>query len=220
VGSVDKITGNYRLETLDNACGEGDITITAACGHGKITLNGNLYVIGSVASIESTVTKVNDNYIRVSTLVKGEPLMHAGLQVERGDEATLEVRWNENIRRWEFTENGINFLPILGRVIQDTQPVLGGDLRTGDAELGCKIIKSDYPCNIVLSPGVDRSRPRGGVEIREVYVTDEPNHNPGSATVFAKPVQNCGDTGLFVKLSQGEQQLTAKRWAAVLSLVL
>lgn len=230
MSSTDRITGNYKLETLEGACGEGDITITAACGTGRIVLNGNLVVIGTTTNIASTTTIVNDSFIRVSTKSApqgagdptgaSEPVTYAGIQVERGDESTLDLRWNENVARWEYTDDASNYYPIMGRVKQDLNPVLGGDLKTSSVDYGCKEIQSDYPCNIVLNPGIDTRTTRGAVEIKEVSPNEKPPYNPGSVTIYAKPMVGSGHTGLHVRTRTREEQLVTKRYATLLALVL
>lgn len=215
MSSFDKITGNYTLETLNGACGAGDIRIIASDGDGNIYLHGNLFVIGQLANVKSEVTYVTDNYIRVSSEVEGVPLLNAGLVVDRGDECAVEIRWNENRDRWEFTEDCVTWYPLLGKIQQDLTPNLGGDLKTG-----CYQIQSTYPCHIVLNPGIDGFLTRGAVEIKEVSPDESIRHTQGSATLFAKAPVDCGDIGLYIKMSDKEQQLVSKRYAAVLSLVL
>lgn len=227
MSSFDKITGDYNLQTISGTCGSGDISITAANGLGNIVLNGNLYVIGTIANIQTSVTYVADNYIRVSTESAGIPVTHAGLQVERGDECTVEIRWNEIRNRWEFTEDCVTFYPFLGKIKQDLAPVLGGDLKVSskidnelDPNLGCFQIQSDYPCNIVLNPGIDKDVTRGALELRQIDPLETPNWVSGSTTFYAKPPELCGDTGFFIRQPNRSDQLISKRMAAVFSLVL
>lgn len=215
MSSFDRITGNYNLQTLAGACGQGDIRITANDGEGSIYLTGNLFVIGTLANVKSETTYVTDNYIRLSSEVEGVPVMNAGMIVDRGNECHVEIRWNELRDRWEFTEDCTTFYPILGKVQQDPTPVLGGDLN-----LNCRQIQTDYPCNIVLNPGIQNDVTRGAVEIKQVRPTETVNYNAGSTTIYAKAPEECGDLGLRVKTSTSEEKLVSKRYAAVLGLVL
>lgn len=219
MSSFDRITGNYTLETLSGACGIGDIRLVANDGDGNIYIYGNLFVIGELANVKSTTTYVTDSYIRVSSEVEGVPILNAGLQVERGDECTVEIRWNEAIDRWEFTEDCTTYNKILGKVQDDITPVLGGDLKTSSFQ-GCFEIQSDYPCNIVLNPGIDYGTTRGAVEIKQIRDDEFPSYNSGSVTLYAKEPKRCGEIGLYVKSPTKDDQLITKRHAAVLSLVL
>lgn len=215
MSSFDRITGNYTLQTLAGSCGQGDIRIIANDGDGNIYLNGNLYVIGTLANVRSETTYVTDNYIRLSSEVEGVPVMNAGMIVDRGDECHVEIRWNEIRNRWEYTEDCTIFYPLMGKVQQDPTPMLGGDLN-----LNCRQIQTDYPCNIVLNPGIENSVTRGAVEIKQVRPNESVSYNTGSATIFAKSPDGCGDIGLRVQTANREEKLVSRRYAAVLSLVL
>lgn len=215
MSSFDRITGNYTLQTLAGSCGQGDIRIVANDGDGNIYLNGNLYVIGTLANVKSETTYVTDNYIRLTSEVEGTPVMNAGLIVDRGNECHVEIRWNETRDRWEYTENCTTYYPLLGKVQQDLTPVLGGDLN-----LNCRQIQTDYPCNIVLNPGIQNGVTRGAVEIKEVSPLENVGYNSGSSTIYAKPPDDCGDIGLRVRTASKEEKLVSRRYAAVLSLVL
>ena len=58
------------------------------------------------------------------------------------------------------------------------------------------------------------------MEIKEVSPSEKPPYNPGSVTIYAKPMVGSGHTGLHVRTRTREEQLVTKRYATLLALVL
>jgi len=49
---------------------------------------------------------VADNILTLNSDTTGVPTQNAGIEVERGDEANVQVRWNEAQGKWTFTNDG------------------------------------------------------------------------------------------------------------------
>jgi hypothetical protein len=81
-----------------------DVTIA-----GDLTINGNLDVQGSINSISTTEVNIVDNKVVLNTNVTGAPSANAGLKVNRGTSADVEVLWNETSDQWTLTNDGTNY---------------------------------------------------------------------------------------------------------------
>lgn len=128
-----------------------NIQTTSAFSNVNITthtvkINGNLQVFGNVDSISSNDLTVSDNTIILNNgeLGAGITLGTSGLQIDRGSESDVGLRFNEDPAgdgshppAWELTEDGINWNYVLQSnvggsgltaVVDDSAPVLGGNL--------------------------------------------------------------------------------------------
>jgi hypothetical protein len=81
-----------------------DVTIA-----GNLTINGNLDVQGSINSISTTEVNIVDNKVVLNTNVTGAPSADAGLKVNRGTSADVELLWNETADQWTLTNDGTNY---------------------------------------------------------------------------------------------------------------
>jgi hypothetical protein len=81
-----------------------DVTIT-----NNLTVGGNLNVTGTINSVNTTQVNIVDNKINLNTDFTGTPTADAGIRVERGDGADVEILWNESDDRWTLTNNGTNY---------------------------------------------------------------------------------------------------------------
>jgi len=76
-----------------------------------MTVNGNFIVTGNTTSVSSTNTNVKDNII---TLNKGEvgsgvSSGYAGIEIDRGLLANVQIRWDETFDKWQVTSDGSTF---------------------------------------------------------------------------------------------------------------
>lgn len=102
----------------------------------EVKIPGNLTVSGTTTSVETTNTEIFDNIIRLNAGHTGAPTLNAGIEVERGDETDVQLRWNENFQKWQITNDGSTYGNIaiaaatgyLTDVVDDLTPQLGGNL--------------------------------------------------------------------------------------------
>lgn len=81
---------------------------------GNLVLSGNLTVHGDTTTINSDTLEIADNQIVLnSDFDTGTPTENAGIQVLRGSEATVEIRWNESQQTWQITNDGSTYSDIL-----------------------------------------------------------------------------------------------------------
>jgi hypothetical protein len=113
---VAGISGTANEIEVTNSGGEGssvtiglpnDVSIT-----NNLTVGGNLNVTGSINSVNTTQVNIVDNKINLNTDFAGTPIADAGIRVERGESADVEVLWNESNDNWTLTNDGTNYHPI------------------------------------------------------------------------------------------------------------
>ena len=110
---VANIQGTDNEVTVTPTSGEGtsvtiglpdDVTIT-----NNLNVGGNLNVTGTINSVNTTQVNIVDNKINLNTDFTGTPTVDAGIRVERGDGADVEVLWKESDDRWTLTNDGTNY---------------------------------------------------------------------------------------------------------------
>lgn len=216
MASYDKIAGSYQLSTSN-----GDITFTSNTGLGNVFINGNLFIIGSINNVESTNTFFYDNFITLNANVNTAPILNAGIEVRRGTEPTVSLRWNESVDRWQVTSDGSYFSNLMVRIEDDTDAHLGSNLYTTGSYFSNTNwdIRSIYPHNIVLAPGWNGSTANAGIQLRHVDSGNFPTVS--NSTVFFARVPDAGETGLYVVAENTRsEELITKRKSLIYSLVL
>ena len=90
-----------------------DVTIT-----NNLNVGGNLNVTGTINSINTTQVNIVDNVINLNTDFTGDPTVDAGIRVERGNAADVQLRWAETADQWEITNDGTNYHAITRKFTQ------------------------------------------------------------------------------------------------------
>jgi len=110
---VRDIQGTANEITVVPTSGEGaqvtiglpdDVTIT-----NNLNVGGNLNVTGTINSVNTTTVNIVDNKINLNTDFEGDPTVDAGIRVERGNAADVELLWNETSDTWTLSNNGTNY---------------------------------------------------------------------------------------------------------------
>ena len=217
MASYDRITGDYNLETLIDNSGSANFNITVNDGRGQVRINGNLVVTGVFTRVETIQTVLYDNFLTLNGDAQGLwPYEDAGIEVARGFLPNVSLTWNEQIDWWQFTNDGFTYWIMLRFIKDDPDPHLGGHLYTD-----CYEIRSEWPCNIILTPGWNGAEANAAVQINHV---DTPSANipyiEGATVLYGMDVSH-GGSGLYItdKLERSEELIT-KRKALVYSLVL
>jgi hypothetical protein len=87
-----------------------DVTIT-----NDLTVGGDLNVTGTINSVNTTQVNIVDNKINLNTDFTGSPVADAGVRVERGTSADVEILWREaagstqSATTWGLTNDGTNY---------------------------------------------------------------------------------------------------------------
>jgi len=185
MAAFKRLNTNYTIDTPD------------------VFMTGNLHIAGTHDTTTVTNTNIQDKDI---TLNVGEPGWGVGgnaspgtasLQVDRGLQANVGIRWNETSDVWELTTDGASFSTILtsgggglSNVVEDTTPQLGGNLETN------------------------------GFHLQIDETTDIPTATADKSKIYADAVGSAG-SGLFVVNSNtASDELVTKSKAIVFSIIL
>jgi hypothetical protein len=108
--------GNSNISVVDT--GTGTVTVTVD-GSTALTVDANGVVVAGNFTVSGTTTTINantialaDNIITLNSDATGAPTQNAGIEVKRGDEANVQLRWNEGSTKWTFTNNGAVYYPM------------------------------------------------------------------------------------------------------------
>jgi hypothetical protein len=116
---VQNIQGTANEVTVSPTSGEGttvtiglpdDVTIT-----NNLNVGGNLNVTGTINSVNTTEINIVDNKVNLNSNATGSPVADAGIRVERGTSADVEVLWREAAgskqaaTSWGLTNNGTDY---------------------------------------------------------------------------------------------------------------
>ena len=102
--------GNSSVAVVDTGTGVVNVTVDGSTALSVtstgVVVAGNFTVQGTTTTVESNTVSVADNILTLNSDVTGVPTQNAGIEVERGDEANVQLRWNEAQGKWTFTNDG------------------------------------------------------------------------------------------------------------------
>ena len=108
--------GNSNISVVDTGTGTVTVTVDGSTAltvdANGVTVAGNFTVSGTQTTVNSNTISLADNIITLNSDATGAPSQNAGVEVERGDEANTQIRWNEGSDTWTFTNDGAVYHPI------------------------------------------------------------------------------------------------------------
>ena len=115
--STSSITqGNSNVTVADTGTGTVTVTVDGSTAltvdSTGVTVAGNFTVSGTQTVVNSNTINLADNIITLNSDATGTPTQNAGVEVERGDEANVQLRWNEGSTKWTFTNDGAVYHPM------------------------------------------------------------------------------------------------------------
>jgi len=121
-----------------------DVTI-----NNNLTVGGDLNVTGKVNSVNTTIINIQDNKVNLNSAFTGAPVADAGIRVERGTSADVEILWNETNDNWTLTNDGTNYHAIARKYVQTlatsaTSYVVTHNLATQDVMVQVSETASPY----------------------------------------------------------------------------
>ena len=222
MAKVTRFSGSYLLQNIDTS----DYMQIDGTG---VTISGDLTVMGTTTSVESTNTEITDNIIVLNNgeAGAGVTLVTAGIEIDRGSENNVQIRYNDSLDYWELTNDGTTYQEIatgtgsgISRVKDDTTPELGGALSTNGfniqnmADDGSSYIAAD----MILDPGANQSLQIENGALKLDEITD-PSGEAGYTKLYAK-AQSGGGTGLyFANTTTAGEELVSKSKAIVFGLI-
>jgi len=186
-----------------------NITLQSA----TVYIDGDLQVGGNSTAVTKTDLEVTDNLI---TLNKGESgagvtLTFAGIEIDRGSETDVALRFNETVDKWQITNDGAVYANIAtssggggSSVADDPDPTLGGNL--------------DVASFTISSESTDYVKFDSNLAVR--HTSTAPSTVADHTVIYAQtPVQ--GGSGVYLtNTSDADRQVSTVRNSVVYSLVL
>jgi len=113
---------------------------------GDLVVQGNLTISGTTFQVESEQITIADNSLLLnSNFTTGTPSENSGIEVLRGDDTTVGIRWNESNDAWEISDASGNYkevppfsigtvlrVKVLEPSIEVISPVRPGNLSIGN----------------------------------------------------------------------------------------
>ena len=103
-----------------------------------ITVGGNLIVEGTTTTVNSNVVEIGDSIITLNSDFPSDQaaIEDAGLEINRGADPNVFLRWDEGTNEWTFTNDGTNYHdipvnPLMGIIAGSglSESFLNGDTR-------------------------------------------------------------------------------------------
>jgi hypothetical protein len=111
------VQGNSNVTVTDTGTGTVTVTVDGSTAltvdSTGVVVSGNFTVSGTTTTVNSNTVSVADNIVTLNSDATGTPTQNAGIEVERGDEANVQIRWNEGSQTWTFTNDGAVYHPIV-----------------------------------------------------------------------------------------------------------
>jgi hypothetical protein len=108
--------GNSNIAVVDTGTGTVTVTVDGSTAltvdASGVVVAGNFTVSGTTTTVNSNTVAIADNIVTLNSDATGTPTQNAGVEVERGDEANVQLRWNEGSDKWTFTNDGAVYFPL------------------------------------------------------------------------------------------------------------
>lgn len=156
---------------------------------GSVVITGNLTVNGSQTIINTTTIEIEDDFIGLVSQQTGTPTLNAGIQVNRGSSADVQLRWNESTDKWQVTTDGSQFQDILTSGDRANWDTAYG---WGDHSAQGYLTSSDF-ANALYDSDLNTLSGTGVYRVQNNY-TNGPAINFGTVL----HLENAGDSGLQI----------------------
>ena len=197
-GSALTVNSNLALgsNTITAATFFGNLTGNISASSGTTTMNnlvvdGNLTVGGTTTTVNTETINLADNIITLNSNATGSASQNAGIEIERGDDTNVTLRWNETNDEWEATVDGLNYKAILleGDVpavaaqatALETARLIGGVSFDGTANIDLAGVNTagnqDTSGNAATATALATARTIGGVSFNGTANIDLPGVN-------------------------------------------
>ena len=200
-----RFTGDYSIASTNG----GNVNITS----NSINIVGNLVVTGTTTQTTVANATVHTNYLVLNDGHDGAPYLDAGIVINRGVQANVELAYNEAFGTWRLTNDGVTYgnvavnfaaTPFLNNISGDFRPTLSGNLNV-----------MNYQIYSNTSPVVSFTT---NLAINQTTVA--PLSVAGNTVIYAQSV-GPGNAGLYVTSSsqtRQQQELITKNKAIAYAL--
>jgi hypothetical protein len=120
VAVTEHITVTNTATFSNNASVGGNLAVTqqlmvtnVATFSNNVTITGDLVITGTTTTINTATLSVADNLVVLNSDHTGAPTLDAGLTINRGSLANVELKWNETNDAWEKTDDGTTYYELI-----------------------------------------------------------------------------------------------------------
>jgi len=81
----------------------------------NLIISGNLTVNGTTVTVNTETVVVEDNIMVLNVDATKANIANdknSGIEIERGSLTNVQLRWNESVDKWQFTNDGTNYINI------------------------------------------------------------------------------------------------------------
>jgi hypothetical protein len=200
-------SGPYTIHTINAT---DPITLDA----GSVYINGNLVVLGTTSTIETTNTIIYDNIVTLNGGITGSPFVgNAGIEINRGGGAytNVSIQWDEVQGAWSarLADGSWKYVLLgssgagLGAVVDDPIPALGGNLNLN---------------SYTISSNVGNMKMKGNIQLNNTTVI--PSSAVTNATVLYATTPGAGTAGVYIlNGATANEELVTKKRAIGFSLI-
>ena len=104
-GTVTETSHIFKVADTGDVSVGNDLSVA-----GDAVITGDLTVSGTTTTINTNELAIGDNIITLNADETGAPSQNAGIEVNRGTSPNVELRYNETLDQWEFTNDGTNYV--------------------------------------------------------------------------------------------------------------
>jgi len=106
-GDLVATTWSWLRDDIANISTDDEVLIDA-----DLTVAGDLVIQGDTVSLNVAQVLIEDNILVLNSNYTGAPVLNSGIEVERGSEPNVLIRWNELDNKWQFTNDGTTYLDL------------------------------------------------------------------------------------------------------------
>ena len=212
--STSSITkGDSNVTVTDNGTGTVTVTVDGSTAltvdASGVTVAGNFTVSGTTTTVNSNTIALADNIITLNSDATGAPTQNAGIEVERGDEANVQLRWNEGSQKWTFTNNGATYVPMATST---------DDLTEGSTNQYFSTTRARTAINASSATGVSYNSSTGAISLGSIPNSSITNHSitingtsvdlGGTRTLTTDDVADTGATNKYFTNAQARNAVS------------
>jgi len=206
MAAVKRINSDYTITNKDTWL--ANVTVATH----TMFVQGNLLVGGNTTQVTKTDLSVTDNLIVLNSgeTGSGVSLGRAGIEVDRGTAANVQLIYDEVSQKWSLTNDGITYFNIvasstgLTAVYDDKAPRLGGNL--------------DVLSRTIFSSNTQQVKLDSNLAVK-IESVNTPTAIAGYNTIYAS-TPGVGQTGLYQTSLSTSDELISKSKAVWYSLIM